>query len=319
LLFQRTARWVIAKPDRAIGRFEQTLYRFLPLLQFAYRVMLYWLLEVRVFGFVVNPKIMEMPQREALRFLEEQVPDPVLRAKLTPNFMFGCKRVLMSNEYFPALNRKNVDVVTTGIREVTRDGIITNDGTHRKLDALILGTGFAASEAAAPFPIAGIGGVDLNEHWTDGAEAYLGTAIAGYPNLFTLVGPNTGLGHTSLIFIIEAQAEHVMQALHALRRNGAKWIDVRQDVQDRFNKRLHERMAASVWASGCASWYQTKSGKNTTLWPGFTFTFRNLTARALDTAHYRFGVAGEAGAAISEAPRAMAASNDAAPALRGGA
>ena len=305
-LFQRTPPWVLPKPDRAISRFEQLLYRVLPPLQWFYRILLYWLFELRVLGFVFNPKVMQYPQRAALDYLKACVPDPVLRAKLTPNYVIGCKRILMSNNYYQSLTRPNVDVVTDGIREVVRDGVITADGAHRKLDALILGTGFQASESAAPFSIKGAGGVDLQEHWKDGAEAYLGTTVAGFPNLFIVTGPNTGLGHSSMVFMIEAASEHVMRAIAALRASGAKTIDVRKDVQQRFNRRIHAMLDRSVWGSGgCRSWYTTATGKNTTLWPGFTFTYRKL-CKEFKAEHYRFATPSAREQPISIAPRPSA-------------
>jgi cation diffusion facilitator CzcD-associated flavoprotein CzcO len=306
-LFQRTPPWIVPKADRPIGRFEQALYRAFPLLQRLHRLFIYWMLELRVLGFVINPKIMALPQRAAVRYIEETVRDPALRKKVTPGYVFGCKRVLLSNDYYPALNRANVDVIDTGIREITKTGVVTNDGVLHEVDALILGTGFAAAEAVAPFAITGSAGVDLNEHWKDGAEAYLGTAVAGYPNLFLIVGPNTGLGHSSMVFIIEAQVEHVMRAIAAMRRERAASIEVRQDAQQRFNRRLHATLANTVWSSGCVSWYRTSAGKNTTLWPGFTFTFRNLARRQLDTAHYRFGAAQPLQLPSDTAPRVGAA------------
>jgi cation diffusion facilitator CzcD-associated flavoprotein CzcO len=305
-LFQRTPPWVLPKPDRAISGFEQLLYRVLPPLQWFYRILLYWLFELRVFGFVRNPKIMQYPQRAALDYLQQCVPDPALRAKLTPSYTFGCKRVLMSNDYYQSLTRANVDVVTDGIREVVRDGVITADGTHRKLDALILGTGFQAAESAAPFTITGAGGVDLQEHWKDGAEAFLGTTVAGFPNLFIVTGPNTGLGHSSMVFMIEAAAEHVMRAIAALRASGAKTIDVRKDALQRYNRRIQAALARSVWGTGgCVSWYTTRTGKNTTLWPDFTFVYRRL-CKQFNTAHYRFASPIEREKPVSLAPRAGA-------------
>jgi cation diffusion facilitator CzcD-associated flavoprotein CzcO len=304
-LFQRTPPWIVPKPDRVIGRFEQWLYRVLPALQWFHRIALYWLFETRVLGFVINPKLMQYPRRAALEYLRQSVSDSALRSKLTPSYSFGCKRVLISNDYFPALQRENVELVTDGIREVTRDGIITIDGKHRKLDALILGTGFHASESVAPFTVRGLDGLDLGEHWRDGAEAFLGTTIAGFPNLFMIVGPNTGLGHTSIIFMIEAQVEHVMRAIAALQSQGTQWIEVRKDVQRRFNRRIQAALSRSVWASGCTSWYTTRTGKNTTLWPGFTFVFRRL-ARRFDTAHYTFASPVSREEPASIAPRAAA-------------
>ena len=305
-LFQRTPPWILPKPDRAISRFERVLYRVLPALQWCYRVLLYWLFELRVIGFVFNPKIMQYPQRAALEYLEQTVPDPVLRRKLTPNYTFGCKRVLMSNDYYPSLTRKNVDVVTDGIREIVRDGVITADGTHRKLDALILGTGFQAAESAAPFPITGAGGVDLQEHWKDGAEAYLGTTIAGFPNLFIV----TGTQH---------RPRSLVDGVHDRGRGGARDARNRRAARARREDGRHAqgRAAAlqppnqamlerSVWGSGgCVSWYTTKTGKNTTLWPGFTFVYRRL-CKEFKAEHYRFATPLPREQAISAAPRASA-------------
>lgn len=286
-LFQRTPPFLLPKPDRAIGPVERKLYEFMPGLQWLYRTALYLRMETRVIGFAGDPRLMAHPQRESLEYLERSVPDPKLRAKLTPKYTFGCKRVLLSNDYYPALTQPNVEVVDTGIREITATGVVTADGQERKLDALILGTGFI-TETVAPFPIAGKAGVDLDSHWKDGPEAYLGTTIAGYPNMFLVVGPNTGLGHSSMVLMIEAQVEHIMRALGALRARAAQSIEVREEVQARFNRGLQRRLANTVWATGgCNSYYKNREGKIVALWPGFTFTFRKLTRR-FDAARFHF-------------------------------
>jgi cation diffusion facilitator CzcD-associated flavoprotein CzcO len=279
-LFQRTPPWILPKPDRAISAGERRLYRLFPFLQWLYRIFLYWLLESRVLGFVVSPKLMLLVQKAALDYLVTSVPDPALQKKLLPNYIFGCKRVLISNDYYPALLRSNVEVIDAGISEITEDSVVTRDGRRVELDALILGTGFKASEDAAPFEVRGRGGVDLNEHWKDGAEAYLGTTVAGFPNFFIISGPNTGLGHSSLVLMIESQTAHIVSAIKQLLKKRARCIEVRRDVERRYNDHLQERLQRSVWASGCSSWYQTKTGRNTTLWPHFTFVFRLLTRRA---------------------------------------
>ena len=279
-VFQRTPPWILPKPDRAISTGERRLYRVFPFLQWLYRIFLYWLLETRVLGFVVSPKLMLLVQKAALQYLTESVPDPQLLSKLTPNYTFGCKRVLISNDYYPALLRPNVEVVDTGISEITESQVITRDGRKLELDALILGTGFRASEDAAPFAIRGRGGIDLNEHWKDGAQAYLGTTVAGFPNFFIISGPNTGLGHSSLVLMIESQVSHIVSAIRALCKRGARTIEVLREVEAAYNQRLQARLERSVWASGCTSWYRTKTGRNTTLWPHFTFVFRLLTRRA---------------------------------------
>jgi cation diffusion facilitator CzcD-associated flavoprotein CzcO len=280
-VFQRTPPWILPKPDRAISSGERRLYRLLPFLQWLYRVLLYWLLETRVLGFVVSPKLMLLVQKAALQYLTTSVPDPELQKKLIPNYTFGCKRVLISNDYYPALMRPNVEVIDSGISEITEEHVVTRDGRRVELDALILGTGFRASEDAAPFEVRGKGGVDLNEHWkAEGAQAYLGTTVAGFPNFFIISGPNTGLGHSSLILMIESQVTHIMSALEAFRKLRARAIEVRREVEAVYNRHLQTRLERSVWASGCASWYRTRTGRNTTLWPHFTFVFRLLTRRA---------------------------------------
>ena len=287
-LFQRTPPWILPKPDRAIGGFERLLYGIVPLLQWAYRVLIYWLLELRVLGLVIHPKLMALPQGLAVKYLERTVKDPALREKLTPKYTMGCKRVLMSNNYFQAIQQPNVELVDTAIREIAPDGIVTRDGELRKLDALILGTGFQVADVVTPFPICGPNKVDLNAHWRDGAEAYLGTTVAGFPNWFFIVGPNTGLGHSSMVIMIEAQVDHVMKCIHAMKKSRASRIEVRRDAERSYNDRIQAQLQGAVWASGCVSWYRNKAGKNTTLWPSFTFMFRRATNRFV-SAHYRIG------------------------------
>jgi len=283
-VFQRTPPWVIPKPDRAVGALGRTLRRFPPY-AWAVRKLIYWLLEVRAYGFTVDPKRLELAERLSLHHLARQVPGAELRAKLTPAYRLGCKRVLLSSDYYPALQRPNVELVTSEIREVQPGGVVTADGVVRPLDALVFGTGFHAADSVAPMSIVGRGGVTLDDAWRDGARAYLGISVAGFPNLFLLIGPNTGLGHNSMVFMIEAQIRYVMSALAHMRRARVPALDVRREVQAGFNAALQRRMARTVWASGCTSWYLDRSGRNTTLWPGFTFVYRFLTRR-LDPRKY---------------------------------
>jgi cation diffusion facilitator CzcD-associated flavoprotein CzcO len=280
-LFQRTPPWIMPKPDRAISRFEQRLFRALPFTQALARTGLYWMLETRVLGFAVHPALMKNVQKLALRHIRHQVPDPELRAAVTPDYTIGCKRVLISNDYYPALSRKNVSVVTSAIERVDRTGVVTADGVHHEVDCLIYGTGF---QVADPFPagaIVGRGGVDIVETWRNGAHAYLGTSLPGYPNFFMLVGPNTGLGHNSMVFMIESQIEYVLGALAAMKGDRADSIEVRPYVEARYNERIQKKLGRAIWSvGGCKSWYlDPRSGKNTTLWPGFTWRFRRATAR----------------------------------------
>ncbi|MCP5500613.1 MAG: NAD(P)/FAD-dependent oxidoreductase [Leptospiraceae bacterium] len=276
-LFQRSAAWVLPKPDRDILSIERGLFKFLPISQTLYREYIYWSLELRVLGLVVYPEIMKVVESLAKKHIEKSIEDEELRKTMTPDYTIGCKRVLMSNEYYPAINRKNVKVETSGIEKFTNKGILTGSGEEIELDAVIMATGFQGAEAIAPYKILGKGQKDLNEAWKNGAEAYLGTTISGFPNFFMIVGPNTGLGHSSMIFMIESQVQYALQAIMSSRKNSWKFIDVRQEIQDNYNRKLQLKLDKTIWASDCVSWYRTRNGKNTTLWPGFTFDFRLKT------------------------------------------
>ena len=277
-LFQRTAPWILPKPDKDISQFRRKLYKSLPFMQSLHRARLYWSHELMALGFVVSPSIMKLGGKIVIRFLNKSIQDPELRQKLTPTYTLGCKRILLSNEYYPAMEQPNLSLLTEGIQEITTKGIKTRDGVEHDVDTIIMATGFQAAEGVLRYEVKGKGGLDLNEAWRDGAEAYLGTSINGFPNMFIVVGPNTGLGHSSMILMIEAQVGYIMQALKALKEKGAKYTDVKKEVEKEYNNDLQARLAKTVWQSGgCMSWYQTKSGKNVTLWPGFTFTFMRKT------------------------------------------
>jgi len=273
-VYQRTAPWVMPKPDGPIAAWKQALYERAPVFQKAARARIYWTRELLALGFVVEPRILKLAEGLGRRYLARSVADPALRARLTPTYRMGCKRVLPTNEYLPALQRDNVELVTDGIAEVRPHGIVTKDGTERDVDAIVLATGFEAAEQVAPFEVHGRDGRELNEVWRDGAEAYLGTTIAGFPNLFLLIGPNTGLGHSSMIFMIESQVAYVLDAIRTMRARRLKLVDLRAEAQQRYNERIQKRLEGTVWSSGCMSWYLTRTGKNTTIWPGFTFEFR---------------------------------------------
>lgn len=279
-LYQRTPPWIMPKPDRTVTAAERWLFRHVPATQALVRTGLYWMLESRVLGFVIHPRLMKAVEQVARRHLKRQVPDPALRQALTPDYTIGCKRVLISNDYYPALMRDNVDVVTAGIARVEPDAVVLRDGTRRPADAIILGTGFHATDPLPRGVIVGRDGRDLLDAWRDGAEAYLGTTVAGFPNLFLIVGPNTGLGHSSMVFMIESQVNYVLDALRQMRRDGVQAVDVRPTVQANFNQGIQRKLGHAIWtAGGCASWYiDPRSHKNTTLWPGFTFQFRRATA-----------------------------------------
>ncbi|WP_293368881.1 NAD(P)/FAD-dependent oxidoreductase [Nevskia sp.] len=278
-LYQRTAPWIMPKPDREIGPTERKLYKTLPAVQNAYRKAIYWALESRVLGFAVNPKLMGLVEGIARGHIRKQIKAPELRAKVTPDYTIGCKRILISNDYYPALAEANVEVITDSIAEVRANSVVDANGVERKVDAIIYGTGFKAQDPMPRGTVFGRGGVDLLDAWKNGPEAYLGLSVAGFPNFFMLVGPNTGLGHNSMVFMIESQVAYVMDALKTMRVQNLRAVDVKPDAQVTFNKGIQGQLSKTVWTSGCKSWYVDANGKNTTLWPGFTFVYRGKTRR----------------------------------------
>lgn len=279
-LFQRTPPWIMPHPGRAVRPRERRLFGVLPAVQRAVRGAIYWGRETYVLPFKYH-RLSRLPQRMALRHLEQQVPDPELRAELTPTYEIGCKRILMSNEYLPALQQPNAELVTSGIQEIRPHGILTADGVEHPADVIVLGTGFRVSDMPAGERLRGADGRLLADVWReDGLQALRGTTMAGFPNLFMLVGPNTGLGHNSIIFMIESQLAYVMQALRTMDGHGAVAVDTRPQAQTAFNEALQADMEGTVWTEGgCASWYLDAHGRNTTLWPGTSWSFRQATRR----------------------------------------
>ncbi|MDQ2587406.1 flavin-containing monooxygenase [Saccharothrix yanglingensis] len=286
-IFQRTPPWIMPKMDRSISGWEQRLFGALPFTQRLYRDYVYWVRESSALGFAVNPKIMEFAQGVARRHLRGQVEDPALREKLTPDYTMGCKRVLISNDFYPALNRPTVDLVTDGIAEVREHSIVDNAGVEHEVDTIIYGTGFHVVDSYDYLDITGKGGVDLSKKWREeGIETYYGITVSGFPNFFFLLGPNTGLGHNSVVFMIESQIRYVRQCLDLLDRHRADELDVRPDVQARFNRQLQRKLTKGVWTEGgCKSWYLDARGVNRTVWPGFTWRYWMRT-RTVNPADY---------------------------------
>jgi len=273
-LYQRTPPWVLPRSDRHISRIERRLYSAVPALQRLMRDGIYWTRESWVLGFR-HPQIMRVAERLARRHLRRQVSDPALRDRLTPDYRLGCKRVLISDDYLSSLDNDNVRVIDTGVSRVTEDAVLDRDGTARPVDAIIFGTGFRIGDLPAAHRIRGSAGQTLAEEWKGSMQAHRGTMVAGFPNLFFLLGPNTGLGHTSVVYMIEAQIEYVLECLRHMRLARAGEVDVRPEAQSAFNDAIQEQMKGTVWTNGgCASWYLDDTGRNTTLWPDFTFRFR---------------------------------------------
>ncbi len=284
-LFQRSAAYVISKPDRAYKRWELALLRRWPWLQQIDRGLKYVQHEVRALAFIHFPVLMKLFQFSFQRHLAAAIADPERQRQLQPDYPLGCKRILISNNYFPALAQGNVEIVNQAIQSITPHGVVTADGREHPVDALIYGTGFAATDFLAPMQIKGLDGVELNQAWRDGAEAYKGISVNGFPNLFLLYGPNTNLGHNSILYMLESQFAYVLNCLDALQQQGLRYMDVKPQVQQRFNQHLQQVIRHSIWEQGCTSWYKNAAGKNTNNWPGFTFTYRHQT-RHLELADY---------------------------------
>ncbi|GAA1862129.1 NAD(P)/FAD-dependent oxidoreductase [Pseudonocardia ailaonensis] len=285
-LFQRTAPWVLPKPDRPIPESRRRLFRRFPVLQRLQRFSLYWRHEALVAGFL-HPVIMKGVQRLGLAYLRKAFAgDAELRRKVTPAFTMGCKRILMSNDYYPALRRDNVAVETAAISRVTEGGVVTADGVEHPADVIVFGTGFRVADGMASMTVTGRDGRKLADAWADGPEALLGTTVAGFPNLFLIVGPNTGLGHSSMVFMVESQVNYMIDAMRTVDAERALAIDTRAESQAEFNADLQRRLSRAVWATGgCASWYLDEQGRNRTLWPGYTVAFRRRTRR-IDPGHH---------------------------------
>lgn len=274
-VFQRSAAYVLPKPDKVYPAWQLGLFRRIPGALRLSRAWQYLAHEVTALAFVAFPSALKVKRPAFRRHLRDGVSDPDVRARLVPNYRIGCKRILLSNDYFQTFSRPNVELVTDAVKEIRADAIVTADGTERKTDCIIFGTGFAATDFLVPMTITGVRGQDLHQAWKDGAQAYLGMTVAGFPNFFMLYGPNTNLSHNSIVFMLESQMRYVVACVRRLQN--ARSIEVKPDAQDKFNARLQQRLRHTVWAKGCASWYLTPDGKNTTNWPGYTFEFRLKT------------------------------------------
>jgi len=285
-VFQRTPPWIMPHPGRAVRPRERRIFKLLPAVQKLVRGAIYWGRECYVLPFKFH-RLSAVPERMARAHLEKQVADPVLREQLTPRYEIGCKRILMSDEYLPALQQPNAALVTEAIARIVPNGIVTADGVEHPADAIVWGTGFRVTDMPYVEWLRGRDGRVLGDLWREqGMQGLRGTTVAGFPNLFMLVGPNTGLGHNSIVFMIESQLAYVMDALRALDAHGAVACDPHAHAQEAFNADVQRRMRRTVWTQGgCASWYLDAHGRNTTLWPGSSWTFRRATRR-FDLAEY---------------------------------
>lgn len=286
-VLQRTPAWVIPRDERAYNPLDKKLFNRFEWFRKLHRARLYWSNESRVVP-IVKPQIMKYGQKLAEAFIKFQIKDKELAKKLTPDYVMGCKRILISNKYFPTFNRQNVDLVTDGIQELTENSIITKDGKERQIDCLIYGTGFITDPRIylKSFACYGAQGLELKEAWKEGAESYYGVTTKGFPNLFQLLGPNTVLGHNSVIFMIESQVNYILQLIQLVNKTQTQAIVVRENVQNQFNDAVQKKMQGTVWQSGCVSWYQQDGGKNFALWPTYTWKYW-LETRKINPSDYQ--------------------------------
>lgn len=288
-VFQRSPAWVLPRPDRRMRAWEKKLFALLPPTLHLYRHLLFRLHEMRLKAMHSGSLANRLASRMARRHIAQYVTSEDKRRKLTPDYVLGCKRILISNDYYPAMARSNVELIAAGVSEVTEHHVIASDGTRREVDAIIFGTGFEVMDALVPPGfIIGPGGVDLGQRWQDqGPSAFRGVATPGMPNLFFLIGPNSGLGHNSMILMIEAQVRYIIACLAHLQRNGLHGLDVRTEVADAYTEQLQGLLQGSVWQSGCSSWYLDKDGRNQTLWPSAVATYQKLM-KSLPVASYHW-------------------------------
>ncbi|WP_240772218.1 NAD(P)/FAD-dependent oxidoreductase [Nocardia sp. CS682] len=267
-VFQRTPHWVLPKLDRPVSTLEQRLFKAFPGAMKIYRNAAFWLHEAPVAGYF-HPRLNTLLKWMSLHQLKKQVPDPELRAKLTPSYTFGCKRILFSSDFYPALQRPDVSLITEGIEEFTEAGIRTADGALHEADVVVLGTGFATGNRCADEHIVGRDGLTIQQAWRDGMQAYYGMTVAGFPNFFMIMGPNSGGGAQSILFLIESQVRYIVKCLRMMEDRGSTRLEVRDEVQREFNTWLHGKLDKSVWVSGgCHSWFLDHTGRNRQSWPG---------------------------------------------------
>lgn len=302
-LYQRTPAWVLPKGDKPLSPRRRRFFARHPRAHRAYRAAMYTALESRAVGFHTDPALLKPVEWLATQHIKASIDDPELVAKLTPDYSIGCKRILVSNDYYPALARPDVEVITGGVREVRGSSIVDGDGTERDVDVIIYGTGFHVTDAFDGLEITGRGGRTLRESWAgEGMATHLGMTVTDFPNLFFLLGPNTGLGHNSVVFMIECQTRYVAQAISAVHATGMGGLDVRAQVQQRSNAAVQRRLEKGIWTrGGCTSWYLDAAGVNRTIWPGYTVRYWWETRRFDPTDFEFFGRAADAADAPSAA------------------
>lgn len=272
-IFQRTPNWIIPRGDKTYSSFAKWLFEHVPGCNRAYRAYLYTLLEMRFAAFRKKSRLGKLLEWLGKRHMRAQLPKSEWHKALTPDYPIGAKRILVSDDFYPALARGNVDLVTAAIDRIGGNGIVTGGGAKHPADTIIYATGFQATDFLAPMKIVGRNGRELNEAWRKGAEAHMGVMVSGFPNLFLLYGPNTNLGHNSIIFMMERQIDYILQVIGRMQRLGLRYVDVKPEAQRRYNDWVQENLKRSVWDAVAVSWYMTEAGKITNNWPGYTLDY----------------------------------------------
>lgn len=285
-VFQRTPAWVVPRLDRTLGKLEKALYKRFPSTQKAVRGVIYGYREAYVTVLAHHPKALPLISNVAKLHLRRQVKNPVKRAALTPDFLLGCKRMLLSNDWLKTLDRSDVDLVPSRLARITENAVVDADGTEYPVDTIIFGTGFTPTEPPVSHALVGKDGRTLAEHWDGSPNAFRGTTVHGFPNLFLMYGPNTNLGHSSIVYMLESQANYLVDALGRMAEDGLASVEVTEGAQQQYNSWIHDSLDGTVWNSGgCSSWYLDSEGRNPVMWPTYTFTFRNST-RTFDLSQY---------------------------------
>jgi len=277
-VFQRSANWLLPRKDRLYSpRLHRRMARWPWLAKLRHQFQWFYFGELQLTPLMKQVRFVQwLATRQSLRHLRRQVRDPALRAKLVPDYPIGAKRVLFNDDYYPTLSRRNVRLVTDGVAAIEPTGVRTATGELVPADVLVFATGFHATEFLAPMRITGAAGRALADEWRSGAHAYLGVTVSGFPNFFMLYGPNTNLGHNSILVMIEAQVDYVIEAIRQMEARGLRRLDVKRTVMDEYNRWLRGDLARSVWAADKQSWYKLADGTITNNWPHSTIRYRRL-------------------------------------------
>ncbi|MDP6182472.1 MAG: NAD(P)/FAD-dependent oxidoreductase [Gammaproteobacteria bacterium] len=279
LVFQRTPSWVLPRWNREFTEKEHARWARFPFLQRFRRLLIYWLMESTLPGIMWFPGMLKMGEELHKKALNKAIRDPELRAQLTPDYRIGCKRTLVSDDYFPAIARDNVHLICDAIEKITADGIRLKNGKEHEFDVLIYASGYEIGAPAYPFEIRGLGDIKLSEYWGGQSKAYYGMNVSHFPNMLVMMGPNTGPGHTSVLIYQEAQYKYVAKYTDYLLKNRIKYLNVKEQIQNEQFQWFQNRMKNSSWLSGCSSWYLNEDGTNSTMWPGFSFEYVLRTSR----------------------------------------